>query len=57
MTTNSVAPAPMRQWRIFSGLSGTALVGVAVTIFLLAFLILPVLKVTYVAFQDPGTGA
>lgn len=57
MTTSNAATAPARQWRIFPELSGTAIAGVAIAIFLLAFLILPVLKVTYVAFQDPHTGA
>ncbi|WP_428642955.1 ABC transporter permease [Roseibium sp.] len=33
------------------------MVGVVIALFLLGFLILPVLKVTYVAFQDPNTGA
>ena len=36
---------------------GPAILGIAIAIFLLTFLIFPVLKVIYVAFQDPGTGA
>lgn len=57
MTTNNAAPAPTRQGRIFPELSSTAIVGIVIAIFLLTFLIVPVLKVTYVAFQDPNTGA
>ncbi len=33
------------------------MVGIAIAVILLAFLIFPVLKVIYVAFQDPDTGA
>jgi len=36
---------------------GPAMVGIAIAVILLAFLIFPVLKVIYVAFQDPDTGA
>lgn len=36
---------------------GAISIGIAITVFLLAFLIVPVAKVIFVAFQDPGTGA
>lgn len=43
--------------RLFPRLSGPALAGICIAIILFAFLILPVAKVIYVAFLDPGTGA
>jgi iron(III) transport system permease protein len=42
---------------LFPKLSGPALVGLFIAIFLGGFLIFPVLQVIYVAFQDPGSGA
>jgi iron(III) transport system permease protein len=36
---------------------GPAIVGVAIALFLLLFLAVPVVKVIFVAFQDPNTGA
>ena len=42
---------------LFPKLSGPAIVGLFIAIFLGGFLIFPVLQVIYVAFQDPGSGA
>jgi len=36
---------------------GPALAGVLIALFLVLFLVVPVLKVIYVAFQDANTGA
>ncbi|OEY67044.1 ABC transporter permease [Marinobacter sp. X15-166B] len=43
--------------RLFPRLSGPVIAAICITIFLFGFLILPVAKVIYVAFLDPGTGA
>ena len=41
---------------LFPRLSGTALTGIFIAIFLMGFLIFPVLQVIYVAFIDPRSG-
>ena len=41
---------------LFPRLSGTALAGLFIAIFLIGFLIFPVLQVIYVAFIDPRSG-
>ncbi len=49
--------APRRKLSLFPQLSGVAIVGIVIAIILLAFLIIPVAQVIYVAFLDPSTGA
>lgn len=46
-----------RRFTLFPRLSGAAVAGILIAIFLLAFLILPVAQVIYVAFLDARTGA
>lgn len=45
------------RFTLFPRLSGAAIVGILIAIFLLAFLILPVAQVIYVAFLDARSGA
>jgi iron(III) transport system permease protein len=45
------------RFTLFPPLSGVAITGIAIAIFLMAFLILPVVQVIYVAFLDAQTGA
>jgi iron(III) transport system permease protein len=49
--------APRRGFTLFPRLSGAAVVGIVIAIILLAFLVIPVAQVIYVAFLDPNTGA
>lgn len=46
-----------RGFTIFPRLSGAAVAGILIAIFLMAFLVLPVAQVLYVAFLDARTGA
>ena len=46
-----------RRFTLFPALSGSAVAGIAIAIFLMAFLVLPVAQVLYVAFLDARTGA
>ena len=46
-----------RGFTLFPRLSGAAIVGIAIAIFLMGFLILPVAQVIYVAFLDARSGA
>ncbi|WP_416233029.1 ABC transporter permease [Castellaniella sp.] len=48
--------AVLRRFTLFPQLSGAAMAGILIAIFLMAFLILPVAQVIYVAFLDAGTG-
>ncbi|RGP35566.1 ABC transporter permease [Pseudotabrizicola alkalilacus] len=48
---------PSGRFTLFPRLSGVALTGLLIAIFLMAFLILPVMQVIYVAFLDARTGA
>ena len=51
-------PAPRAgRFTLFPRLSGVAVTGILIAIFLMAFLILPILQVIYVAFLDARTGA
>lgn len=56
MSTSSVPPRA-RRLTLFPRLSGAAVSGIVIALFLLAFLILPVAQVVYVAFLDARTGA
>lgn len=47
--------ATLRRFTLFPRLSGAAVAGILIAIFLMAFLILPVAQVIYVAFLDVGT--
>ncbi|HLR81625.1 MAG TPA: iron ABC transporter permease [Paenalcaligenes sp.] len=49
--------AALRRFTLFPRVSGAAVVGILIAIFLMAFLILPVAQVIYVAFLDARTGA
>lgn len=44
------------RFTLFPRLSGVAMTGIAIAIFLMAFLVLPVVQVIYVAFLDAQTG-
>lgn len=56
--SDSFQPArPSGRFTLFPRLSGVALTGLLIAIFLMAFLILPVMQVIYVAFLDARTGA
>ncbi|WP_333826702.1 ABC transporter permease [Pararhodobacter sp.] len=58
MTISSEPPAsPTRRFTLFPRVSGAAFTGILIALFLLAFLILPVAQVVYVAFLDARTGA
>ena len=57
MTVSTESAGPARRPRLFPRLSGAAVVGILIAIFLMAFLILPVAQVIYVAFLDARTGA
>lgn len=50
-------PHPEGPTRLLPRLSGVAVVGIAIALFLGAFLVLPVAQVIYVAFLDARTGA
>ena len=53
-------PQPARgagRFTLFPRLSGVAITGIVIAIFLMAFLVLPVIQVIYVAFLDAQTGA
>ncbi|MCC5958306.1 MAG: iron ABC transporter permease [Rhodobacteraceae bacterium] len=53
-------PQPARgagRFTLFPRLSGVAITGILIAIFLMAFLVLPVIQVIYVAFLDAQTGA
>lgn len=51
-------PAPRAgRFTLFPRLSGVAVTGILIAIFLMAFLILPIVQVIYVAFLDARTGA
>ncbi|HLU00462.1 MAG TPA: iron ABC transporter permease [Burkholderiaceae bacterium] len=56
--TDSTIPqgTATRSFTLFPRLSGAAVAGILIAIFLLAFLILPVAQVIYVAFLDARTG-
>lgn len=56
--TDSTIPqgTATRSYTLFPRLSGAAVAGILIAIFLLAFLILPVAQVIYVAFLDARTG-
>ncbi|MDD7971931.1 ABC transporter permease [Roseinatronobacter alkalisoli] len=45
------------RFTLFPRLSGVAITGILIAIFLMAFLVLPVVQVIYVAFLDARTGA
>ncbi|WP_424261415.1 ABC transporter permease [Castellaniella sp.] len=49
--------ATLRRFTLFPRLSGAAMAGILIAIFLMAFLILPVAQVIYVAFLEVGTGS
>lgn len=52
-------PQPARgagRFTLFPRLSGVAITGILIAIFLMAFLVLPVIQVIYVAFLDAQTG-
>src|SRR5690606_30625163 len=57
--TDSTMPRDSAATRsfLFPRLSGAAVAGILIAIFLLAFLVLPVAQVIYVAFLDARTGA
>lgn len=58
MMSESFQPArPTGRFTLFPRLSGVALSGLLIAVFLMAFLILPVMQVIYVAFLDARTGA
>ncbi|MFN4128297.1 MAG: ABC transporter permease [Paracoccaceae bacterium] len=58
MMSDSFQPArPTGRFTLFPRLSGVALTGLLIAVFLMAFLILPVMQVIYVAFLDARTGA
>lgn len=58
MMSDSFQPArPTGRFTLFPRLSGVALSGLLIAVFLMAFLILPVMQVIYVAFLDARTGA
>lgn len=44
------------RFTLFPRLSGVAMTGIAIAVFLMGFLVLPVVQVIYVAFLDPQTG-
>lgn len=46
-----------RSFTLFPRLSGVAVTGILIAIFLMAFLILPIVQVIYVAFLDARSGA
>ncbi len=56
MSTSTV-PSVARRLTLFPRLSGAAFSGILIALFLMAFLILPVAQVVYVAFLDARTGA
>lgn len=56
--SDSFQPArPSGRFTLFPRLSGVALTGLLIAVFLMAFLILPVAQVIYVAFLDARTGS
>ncbi|MCU0900382.1 MAG: iron ABC transporter permease [Cypionkella sp.] len=56
--SDTLQPArPTGRFTLFPRLSGVALSGLAIAVFLMAFLILPVMQVIYVAFLDSRSGA
>lgn len=58
MSVSSTPPGPAaRRFTLFPRLSGAAVTGIVIALFLMAFLILPVAQVIYVAFLDARTGA
>ena len=58
MMSDTLQPArPTGRFTLFPRLSGVALSGLAIAVFLMAFLILPVMQVIYVAFLDSRSGA
>lgn len=58
MMSDSFQPArPSGRFTLFPRLSGVAMTGLLIAVFLMAFLILPVVQVIYVAFLDARTGA
>jgi iron(III) transport system permease protein len=55
--SDMLQPAPRAgRFTLFPQLSGVAVTGILIAIFLMAFLILPILQVIYVAFLDARTG-
>lgn len=54
--TTDPTPAP-RRLTLFPRMSGPAVAGILIAILLMAFLILPMVQVIYVAFLDARTGA
>src|SRR5690606_9785196 len=56
MTDTISGDAAPRRFTLFPRLSGAAVAGILIAIFLMAFLILPVAQVIYVAFLDARTG-
>lgn len=57
MTDLTSPNSALRRFTLFPRLSGAAVVGILIAIFLMAFLILPVAQVIYVAFLDARSGA
>ncbi len=57
MSSTSEPQGTRRGFTLFPRLSGTAVTGIVIAIFLMAFLVLPVAQVIYVAFLDARTGA
>ncbi|MEH6773461.1 MAG: iron ABC transporter permease [Cereibacter changlensis] len=57
MTHSTASPGSAGGFTLFPRLSGTAVTGVVIALFLMAFLILPVAQVVYVAFLDARSGA
>lgn len=57
MSVSSDPQGRGRRLTLFPHLSGAAVTGIVIAIFLMAFLILPVAQVIYVAFLDARTGA
>lgn len=56
--SDTTYPAPRgRRFTLFPRLSGVAVTGILIALFLMAFLILPIVQVIYVAFLDARTGA
>jgi iron(III) transport system permease protein len=56
MSDSSLSAGPRKRFTLFPHLSGVAMTGLLIAVFLMAFLILPVMQVIYVAFLDARTG-
>ena len=57
MSVTTAARSRALRFNLFPRLSGAAVAGILIAILLLAFLVLPVAQVIYVAFLDARTGA